>query len=69
MEETIIQMQEILSHQSEDIARMSDELYTQQREIIALREQLAKLQSKLEAAPQDELLLPQLNNYEKPPHY
>jgi uncharacterized coiled-coil protein SlyX len=68
MDDIIIKLQEVLSHQGEDILRMSDELYTQQREIIALREQLAKLQTKFDAAVNADHDPIRLDN-DKPPHY
>jgi uncharacterized coiled-coil protein SlyX len=67
MDDIIIKLQEVISHQGEDILRLSDELYAQQREIISLRDELAKLQAKFEAANTSEGTI-RLDN-DKPPHY
>lgn len=49
MEETIIKLQELIEHQREDIANLSHELYTQQKEVALLKKHLLKLHDKMQS--------------------
>lgn len=65
----IIKLQTIVGYQEEEIANLSKELYTQQKEIRELRDQVAGILSRLRAlseasaGPQDKAPEP------PPPHY
>ena len=68
MNEAIIKLQEIISHQSEDIARLSDEMYTQQKELAELNARLTKITAKLESMQEiDNIRTPEQES--PPPHY
>lgn len=69
MENDIVALQEIVSHQQEEIARISDELYTQQREITALRNELASLRAVLKASAGDGFQIRSPDQETPPPHY
>jgi len=69
MENSIIILQEMVSHQGEDIARLSEELYTQQQELAALREQIAKINIKLQAVGEGAPAFAPLDQEPPPPHY
>lgn len=66
MEDAIIKLQEIVSHQQEELARLSEELYIQQREIAELRLLCRNLKTRLEQA---EAALPAQGPEPPPPHY
>ncbi|NBO17726.1 MAG: SlyX family protein [Proteobacteria bacterium] len=67
MDDTIITLQTIVAHQGEDIAALSQELYTQQKELALLKQQMGVLLERLrtlaDAGPQDKAQEP------PPPHY
>lgn len=68
MEKDLIALQELVSHQSEDIARLSDELYAQQKEISQLKYDLAQLKTEISSAKEQ----PESDNSsdaQRPPHY
>lgn len=69
MDEMIIRLQEAIAHQGEDILRLSDELYTQQKEIADLRRQLQLLHAKLKAASEEGTGIRPANEETPPPHY
>lgn len=69
MKETIITLQEVVSHQGEEILRLSDELYVQQKEIAELRSQLMLLQAKLQAAVEEGAGVRSIDQETPPPHY
>ncbi|MBL0320412.1 MAG: SlyX family protein [Alphaproteobacteria bacterium] len=69
MQALIIQLQEMLAHQSEDISRLSDELHIQQKEIAKLTMKVMQLQTKLDAALQDPAHGPSGEKEPPPPHY
>ena len=70
MEPDIIALQEAVAHQGDDILRLSDELYTQQKEIAMLHRKLASLQAKFAAATDDSGAAPHNVDQEPPPpHY
>lgn len=66
MEDDIIKLQEIVSHQQEELARLSEELYVQQREIAELRLLCGNLKTRLE---QTEAAQPVQGPEPRPPHY
>ena len=57
-----------MAHQSEEISRLSDELYIQQKEIAALLAQIKLLQAKLETVI-DSANMRSLDQEAPPPHY
>lgn len=69
MDDTIIKLQEAISHQGEDISHMSDVLYAQQKEIENLRQQVIKLAQKLESIRNDSADTQNIGAEPPPPHY
>lgn len=65
----IIKLQEALAHQGEDMVRLSEELYTQQKEIAQLRSQVTRLQAKLQAAVEEGSVVRSIDQETPPPHY
>ena len=69
MDEMIIRLQTIVGHQEEDIANLSKELYTQQKELNTLKRQMSLLLERIRSFPdaadggQDKTPEP------PPPHY
>ena len=68
MNDIIIKIEEVLTHQGEDIARMSEELYTQQKELAALRGQVTKLTDKIKSLQEEGNIRP-VDEETPPPHY
>jgi uncharacterized coiled-coil protein SlyX len=68
MDETVIRLQEMISHLEHDFSKLSAELYTQQKELAVLRQQVLSLQKKLEASA-DNTPLQTLTQEPPPPHY
>ena len=70
MEKALITLQELVSHQSEDIARLSDELYAQQKEVARLKNDLTQLKSDIanskDRADAESETSP---DNQRPPHY
>lgn len=64
----LIKMQEMLMHQGDEIQRLSDEMYVQQKEIASLRSQLAQMQSVATVTP-DGVDSRELGPEPPPPHY
>ena len=50
MEKILITLQELISHQGEDIERLSHELYRQQKEITQLKNEVSALKNELASA-------------------
>ena len=68
MENMIIKLQEIVSHQGEEILSLGDELYKQQAEIGVLKKKLVKLEAKFHAAAESGADFIS-DNEPPPPHY
>ena len=68
MKETIIALQETLAHQEQEIVRMSEEIYTQQREIAILRQQVMQLDAKFKEVI-EEIPTRTTEQEAPPPHY
>ena len=68
MNEILITLQEHTTHQEREITRLSEELYTQQQEILGLRKQLERLESILEKAVQGGTIYDNTADV-PPPHY
>ena len=68
MEDIIIKLQEALFHQGEDIARLSEELYAQQKELAMLNFKVEKLTEKLKNISEDSGIRKQ-DEETPPPHY
>lgn len=66
---TLITLQEIVSHQQEEITRLSDELYAQQKDILQLRAELASLRAMLKASAGDGFQIRSQAEETPPPHY
>lgn len=69
MEDIIIGLQETLAHQEQEVARMSEELYTQQQEISILRQQIIRLEAKLIGMIEEGLPTRSIDQEAPPPHY
>lgn len=69
MNNDIVTLQEITTYQQEEITRLSDELYTQQKEINALRAELASLRAMLKASAGDGFQIRSQAEETPPPHY
>ncbi len=69
MEKEIIKLQEMLAHQGAEITELSDELYSQHKELTALKQYIQVLEVKFQAAvdSQSDINLPQ--DDAPPPHY
>jgi len=68
MQNEIIKLQEIVSHQQEELARLSDEIFVQQKEIAELHRLFQKLKNQLEQA-MTEAAHPDAGPERPPPHY
>jgi uncharacterized coiled-coil protein SlyX len=68
MEKDIIKLQEAIAHQGEDLAKMSHELYLQQKEISQLKDRLFKLETKIKEQGSDSGIRP-VEDETPPPHY
>lgn len=66
MDEEIVKLQEIISHQGEDLARLSEEYYMQQKEIGQLRNKIDRILAAIEAMAEESNTSPVID---KPPHY
>lgn len=69
MEKALITLQEIVSHQEEEIARLSAELYAQQRDVMLLKAEVASLQAMVKTAMLQESPLRPHDQETPPPHY
>lgn len=69
MNRELITLQEIVSHQQEEITRLSDELYAQQRDTAALRAEIATLRAMLKASAGDSFQIRSQAEETPPPHY
>lgn len=69
MNDPITQMQETLAHQDEEIRRLSDEVYAQQKELAQLKQQFALLQDKFRAALAEDNGMRSPDQETPPPHY
>ena len=65
MEDAIMKLQETVMHQQEEISRLSDELYLQQKLIGELRLLLKSLQSRMEEMGEGQAA----GKEPPPPHY
>lgn len=69
MEKEIIKLQEIVAHQSTEIAELSDELYNQHKELDALKQYMKIMEAKIQAAMDTETNINQPQDDAPPPHY
>ena len=69
MEDIMITLQETISHQGDDIRRLSEELYTQQKEIAFMHEQIARLEARLKHLLPNESNIRPIDQETPPPHY
>lgn len=63
MNDRLTRLEELYSQQTRTIEQMSREMFQQQREIAALREQLGELSARLDNPDQG------VAGHERPPHY
>ncbi len=68
MDNTIIRLQEIISHLEHNFSKLSVELYTQQKELSALRNHVLQLQTQLRTALQEHSIR-YPDEETPPPHY
>lgn len=69
MDEMMIRLQTILGYQEEEIAHLSQELYTQQKELQQLKRQMATLLDRLRCLPAAAEGMQDLGGEPPPPHY
>lgn len=69
MKEMITKLQEAVAHQGEDIVRLSDELYAQQKEMAEIRLQFMKLKAEFRAAAESDDSIKPEDQEPPPPHY
>lgn len=69
MDETIIKLQNIVQDQADEIASLSAELYTQQKELAALKKQFALIVNRLTALSQNDGVVKDASEETPPPHY
>lgn len=69
MDNALITLQEIVSHQAMQISQLSDELYAQQREITELRTQLNRLHQKYQQLSERQSDNADTLPEPPPPHY
>lgn len=69
MEKEIIKLQEIVAHQSIEIAELGDELYNQHKELEAIKHYMKIMEAKIQAAMDTESTINQLQDDAPPPHY
>lgn len=69
MEEALIKLQNITQHQANDIANLSAELYSQQRELAELKNQLALILERLTNLSQNDDAVKDASEETSPPHY
>ena len=63
MNTRLTRLEELYANQTHTIEQMSLEMFQQQREIAALKQQVEELKEKLENSA------PELGGHERPPHY
>ncbi|QHI68756.1 SlyX family protein [Tichowtungia aerotolerans] len=63
MEDRLTRLEELYSNQTHTIEQMSLEMFQQQREIAALKQQIEALEEKLENSGTE------IGGHERPPHY
>jgi uncharacterized coiled-coil protein SlyX len=63
MENRLIKLEELFSNQTHTIEQMSLELFQQQKEIAALKQQIDELKEQMEASANE------IGGPERPPHY
>lgn len=64
----VMHLQELVSHLQDDIQKLGDELFQQQKDMQALLLKIAKLEAKLQAAHMDSGILNPAEDT-PPPHY
>lgn len=69
MEKEIINLQEIVAHQGIEITELGDELYSQHKEIEALKQYIKIVEAKFQAAMDTDTNINQPQDDAPPPHY
>ena len=69
MDKTIIKLQNLVQDQADEIASLSAELYTQQKELGALKKQLALILDRLTTLSQNDGAVKDASEETPPPHY
>lgn len=69
MDERIVKLENIVQEQADEIASLSTELYTQQKEIAALTRQLALFGDRLMHLSQNDGVVKDASEETPPPHY
>lgn len=67
-QDEVMQLQELVSHLQDDIQKLGDELFQQQKDMQALLLKIAKLEAKLQATHMDSGILNPAEDT-PPPHY
>ena len=69
MNNEIIKMQEVISHQAEELSQLSDVLYAQQKELDILKKQVAKLTAEIIRLKNNDSGIKAVEEETPPPHY
>lgn len=69
MDDILIKMQTTIAQQDVDISNLSDELYTQQKEMAQLREEVRALKQHLKSMADDGFSSTPPEQEPPPPHY
>jgi uncharacterized coiled-coil protein SlyX len=69
VEKDIIILQELVQHHQQEIGSLSDELFVQQKEILALKEEVTLLRGMLKSTLQQISPIRSLEQETPPPHY
>ncbi|MCJ8322385.1 MAG: SlyX family protein [Rhizobiales bacterium] len=69
MEKEIIKLQETVAHLGIEIAELGDEVYSQHKEISALKQYIKIVEAKFQAAMDTESNINQPQDDAPPPHY
>ena len=69
MEDEVVKLQELFTHQQEQISGMSAEIYHQQKEISLLQSRVKRLTEKLKDISSEESNIRRVGEETPPPHY
>ena len=69
MEDEVVKLQELFTHQQEQISGMSAEIYHQQKEISLLQSRVKRLTQKLKDISSEESNIRRVGEETPPPHY
>lgn len=68
-ESSLIVLQELVSHQEEEIARLSAELYAQQKELMVMKTEILSLKTMVKSSLMQDSPIRSVDQETPPPHY